>query len=72
VHSFCRYAELRAKATSEEQKDNICANHAQHIVDIFTDRDTEAFFDRLGIESARLRYAQEVVPFKELAFQSFN
>ena len=47
-HARCtawgRYAELRAKATSEEQKGNICANHAKHIVDIFADRDTEAFF----------------------------
>ena len=75
-HARCttcgRYAELRSKETSEEQKANICANHAQHIVNIFADRDTEAFFDRLRIESARLRYAQEVVPFKEFAFQGLK
>ena len=69
-HARCttcgRYAELRAKATSEEQKANICANHAQRIVDIFADRDTEAFFDRLGIESARPRYTQECCPSRSL------
>ncbi|MFM7981734.1 MAG: hypothetical protein ACKPKO_20690, partial [Candidatus Fonsibacter sp.] len=40
-------------------------------MEIIAYRETEAFFDRLGIESARLRYAQEVVPFNEIAFQLF-
>ena len=73
-HARCRtcdrYAGFRSKATPKEQKDNICANHAQRIVDIFADRDTEAFFDRLGIESDRLRYAQEVVPTMNIQTQT--
>lgn len=74
-HARCtacaRYAELRGKATTEEQKANVCMNHAQHIVDIFADRDTEAFFDRLGIESARPRFAQEAAPFKETGYEKW-
>ena len=76
THAKCtvcaRYAELRAKATSDVQKENICLNHARHIADIFADRDTEAFFDRMGIESARARYGTEAAPFKELGSQGLN
>ena len=50
---------------SQEQKENVCQNHALHIDEIFLDRDVEEFFDRLGVESVRIRFRSEVAPFSE-------
>ena len=68
-HARCtecaRYTELRGQSMSQEQKENVCQNHALHIDEIFLDRDVEEFFDRLGVESVRIRFRSEVAPFSE-------
>ena len=58
-HAVCsqcgKYAELRKQAKTQEQKDNVSENHANHLIDMFADRDMEAFLHRLSIEGTRSR-----------------